>query len=260
MGRRKQDTLSFTSPISEQYFEALSRFSYSCTQHVGKQIGKKDAFLAQKAESRVRGIKKIKVSRLTVLPDWENQRGMMENVGEKVGSWGTSWECVERLLIACLFGVFLSELCHIIHGGVCEEKYPPTFCGLHVNGGSWWEWCQRLLFGCPKQLPLNCLQNGAGIALWKEVALKKVFLRFCCCESGKQMMYQISAFFGRLKKNVVIMLLREVQSKQVYFLIKQELMLHIHDMCELFWRLSESVGWVVCCGVVYSVPPPPRSS
>lgn len=28
-------------------------------------------------------------------------------------------------------------------------------------------------------------QNGAGIALQKEVVLKKVFLWFCCCESCK---------------------------------------------------------------------------
>lgn len=51
---------------------------------------------------------------------------MMENTEEDVETELLVGN-VERLLIACLFGFFLSESCHTIHGQGCEEKYPPTF-------------------------------------------------------------------------------------------------------------------------------------
>lgn len=72
MGKRRSKTLSFILLISEQYFEAISRFSYSCAQHIGKQIGQ---CLFSSTEGRKQSEKNLKkkVSSLAVLPECENQ-------------------------------------------------------------------------------------------------------------------------------------------------------------------------------------------
>lgn len=68
MGKRRSKTLLFISPISEQYSEAISRFSYGCAQHVGKQIGQ-SLFSNTKDRKQSKRNKKKKVSSLAVLPE-----------------------------------------------------------------------------------------------------------------------------------------------------------------------------------------------
>lgn len=72
MGKKRSKTLLFIPPISEQYFEAISRFSYSCAQHVGKQTGQSLLSSTKDRKQSKRNLKK-KVSSLAVLPELENQ-------------------------------------------------------------------------------------------------------------------------------------------------------------------------------------------
>lgn len=107
----------------------------------------KASFPAQETESRVRGIIKKKMCLA-----WQCRIGRGK-WWRAQGDWVISWECVERLLIARLFGFFLSESCHTIHGEVPEEKYPPTFVvymWMEAAGGSHAR-------GCCSAAQSNCL-------------------------------------------------------------------------------------------------------